>query len=213
MPQQGQQPYPPMPQQGQHQGQQPMQQGQQPYQPQQMMPPPTMGHGQQPAGGMGLPPPTRLPYSAYPEYNVAANSHSYQGAVSGLSGWNDPPKLKAPGGIDVDKILSSVESPEGVIVAAFTEAIDSVKGIVAHQPAQRQKVEDTERRIDGLFDRLASHKIDRVVLAQLLEVAQDLNNRDFANGQARVLKMMTSNYSNETAWLLGAKRLIELLRM
>eukprot|EP00842_Homolaphlyctis_polyrhiza_P005641 jgi/Hompol1/6078/HPOL_002210-RA len=111
-----------------------------------------------------------------------------------------------------DRILSAVASPEGIIVAAFTVAVDTIKTLVERQPALRQKIQDTERRIEDMFDRLAGHKIDRVVLAKLVQLAQALDAKDLASAQSMVMKMMTSNHADETAWILGAKRLVEMLQ-
>ncbi|KAJ1336238.1 hypothetical protein BSLG_007466 [Batrachochytrium salamandrivorans] len=157
-------------------------------------------------------------YSAYPEYNPQSHvvgGRSYQGAVAGMSGWNDPPKLTADADA-AEKILAAAGgSPEGVIVASFTAAMDLARGLLDRMPNQRQKVEDTDRRIDGLFDRLASQQIQpqRTVLAQLLQLAQALDKKEYTAAQTTVMKMMTSNYANETSWILGAKRLVELLMM
>ncbi|KAH6573142.1 hypothetical protein BASA62_003091 [Batrachochytrium salamandrivorans] len=132
-----------------------------------------------------------------------------------MSGWNDPPKLTADADA-AEKILAAAGgSPEGVIVASFTAAMDLARGLLDRMPNQRQKVEDTDRRIDGLFDRLASQQIQpqRTVLAQLLQLAQALDKKEYTAAQTTVMKMMTSNYANETSWILGAKRLVELLMM
>lgn len=135
--------------------------------------------------------------------------------MSGLSGWNDPPKQTADADAAEHILKVAGAAPEGVIVASFTAAMDLARSILDRMPNQRQKVEDTDRRIDGLFDRLANHKIQsqRMVFAQLFQVAQALNSKSYMEAQAMILKMMTSNYADETQWILGAKRLVELLML
>ncbi|KAL2911215.1 hypothetical protein HK105_209323 [Polyrhizophydium stewartii] len=180
--------------------------------------PPAPQPGPAPAGmgGMGPPPVSGAAsqYAAYPEYNPQSHvvgGRSYQGPVTGMSGWNDPPKAMGADAAEAEKALAAVQAPEGVIVAAFTTAVDQAKALVERMPAQRAKIEDTDRRIEGLFDRLANHKLERVVLGQTLLVAQALDAKQYAQAQAIVMKMMKANYANETAWILGAKRLTELL--
>ncbi|KAJ3297995.1 hypothetical protein HK104_011290 [Borealophlyctis nickersoniae] len=109
---------------------------------------------------------------------------------------------------DPSAVLKGVESPEGIIVAALTTALDAVKAGV--DASQRRMVEDTDKRLESLFERLAAKQLQPPVLAQLLTLANALNARDFPTANATVMSLMTTSFDQEGKWLLGVKRLVEL---
>ena len=90
-------------------------------------------------------------------------------------------------------------------------------------------VDDTEKRLDDLFERLASEKVDRVVLAKLVTLVRcgfydsfnisqhvanfnhtALNARDFGTTNAVAQDLMTTSFDVEGKWVVGLKRLAEL---
>ncbi|KAJ3056227.1 hypothetical protein HK097_007710 [Rhizophlyctis rosea] len=184
------------------------------------MAPPTSMHGQQPAQ-----------YSAYPDHLAQATppppSGHFQGAVPNLNGWNDIPShlisgargksrpgsgaaTPAPAGlaIDPEEALKGIESPAGFIVAGLSTILDTVKS--SADPSQQRMVDDTEKRLDNLFERLASEKVDRVVLAKLVTLVRSLNARDFGTSNAVAQDLMTTSFDVEGKWVVGLKRLAEL---
>ncbi|KAI8912773.1 hypothetical protein EDD86DRAFT_274424 [Gorgonomyces haynaldii] len=132
----------------QQQYQQPAQQYQQPPPGQyQQQPGQFQGQYQQQPGQL-----TAQNFHAYPEYNYQSSAPvaSYQGVVTGLQGWNDAPVAKKDD-LDAKKILEKVESPQGLI----------------QYPAQQRMVQDTDKKLELLFDRLAGNLVSEVVLAYL----------------------------------------------
>ncbi|RKO91784.1 hypothetical protein BDK51DRAFT_32073 [Blyttiomyces helicus] len=218
-PQQPQQPYPPTGSNQPYPGPSPYTYGTQP---------PAGPYGAapySPAGGVPPPPLGQQQYSAYPEHHrntPPPPSGNYQGPVVGLNGWNDPPSLlsaagkrkggsPAPGVVgiaDASGVLKGVENPVNLIVGAFTTALGAVKAGV--DPSQRRMVEDTDKRIDNLFERLAGDQVGEVVLAQLVVLSNALNAKDFATANGCIMTLMTSSFDHEGKWMVGAKRLVEM---
>ena len=135
------------------------------------------GTQQPPIGDAGMQggQPLQPQYSAYPEYNpqsTVVSGKSYQSHVSGLSGWNDPPPKSDSVDANLDKILGSVNSPQGIIIASLSNALDGARQAFASNPQMKPRIQDIEKRMDGLFDRLASPDINKSALAHLLKVAQ-----------------------------------------
>ena len=111
-----------------------------PQQQQQQQQQQTGGYSQPHNGGMapmnayppnpnGFPPmypnPSVPVYSAYPETQKTNHGVStYQGFVSGLSGWNDPPKLDQT--VD-DPIIEKTPQPVNLIVSSITSALENIK--------------------------------------------------------------------------------------
>ncbi|KAJ3269224.1 hypothetical protein HDV01_001671 [Terramyces sp. JEL0728] len=106
-------------------------------------------------------------FSAYPEYDNQANivaNKSYQN-VSG-AGWNDPPL--ASKAIKDQEILHGVENPESTIVSIITDTLDAVK---QRSRANPRMIEDTDRRLEFLFDRLANKLVVPAVLAPAYKIS------------------------------------------
>ncbi|KAJ3253308.1 hypothetical protein HK103_000749 [Boothiomyces macroporosus] len=199
-----QQTYPP--QQGYQQGYQqgPQQAYQQPqYSPQQGYPPAQPGY-----------PPANLPpapvqgqrFSAYPEYDNQANivaNKSYQN-VSG-AGWNDPPL--ASKALKDQEILHGVSNPESTIVSIITDTLDAVK---QNSRANPRMIEDTDKRLEFLFDRLANKQVAPILLAPAYKISLALSQRDFGTAKSAVTALMAGVPQDDTKWIVGMKRLVEL---
>lgn len=81
-------------------------------------------------------------------------------------------------------------------------------------------VDDTDRRMESLFDRLGNKLISSSVLAPTFKIIKGkiismidslaLESRDFVNAKQSVTNLMTIIPEDDTKWIVGLKRLIEL---
>ncbi len=71
-------------------------------------------------------------------------------------------------------------------------------------------VQDTEKRLDELFDKLASGTISRPLLARLLHLSNALNQRVHPAAMQLSLQLMTDYMNTEGKWVVGLKRLTEM---
>ncbi|KAJ3179954.1 protein transport protein S31 [Gaertneriomyces sp. JEL0708] len=185
-----------------------------------------------PAGGYGTPPPL-IPtsstsslssgppppgqgyqYSAYPSHLVQQPPPTghFQTAVVGvnLGGWNDIPQGALGGKTSVahDEVLNGVGNPKALIVKSFMDAMENVK---ARQPAsQKRMIEDTEKRLENLYERVSTDQVPPQILAMTVQIAKALNEKDFTTANNIILQLMTTSFDQEGKWVLGAKRLVEL---
>ncbi|TPX65974.1 hypothetical protein SpCBS45565_g04772 [Spizellomyces sp. 'palustris'] len=178
----------------------------------------------------------RTGYSAYPEHlrNTPPPQGHYQAGVSGLNGWNDLPthmvtgiavRKKGQSGSgttsgtaspaplasldDPSSVLNDVVNSKGLIVGAFTTAMDRVKSGAA-EASQRRMIEDTDKRLENLYERLSADQVPNHVLASAVQLATALNNKDYTTCHSIVMALMTTSFDQEGKWVLGAKRLVEL---
>ncbi|KAJ3073303.1 hypothetical protein HDU98_001853 [Podochytrium sp. JEL0797] len=190
--------YPPPPQQQQYA----------PPQQQQYPPPPPQQHQQQPHSPTG-------------DNLAGAPGTTYQGYVKGLHGWNDPPSLigssskKHPSTssrIDTRAVLQSVENPVAHVLVGLTSAMDVVKQKVIQDPIQRKVLEDTDKRLEELLERLGEMLVPDVILAHLVVLANAFNTKDLptATKTAMTLSLMSTEHHEESHWIVGAKRLVEM---
>ncbi|KAJ3344763.1 hypothetical protein HDU83_004757 [Entophlyctis luteolus] len=200
------------------------------YQPQQQPPPPQPQqpiqyaphayHAPGPVTGMPPPPPSTM--TAPP-----AASANYQGYVKGLNGWNDPPSLltatsrkhpnatsttNASSRIDTAAVLASVENPISHVLGGLTAAMDRVKSVVISDPIQRKVLEDTDKRLEELLERLSEQAVPDVLLAHLVVLATALNASDLVSAKrtTMTLTLMSTEHHEDAHWIVGAKRLVEM---
>ncbi|KAI8615494.1 hypothetical protein BC830DRAFT_289621 [Chytriomyces sp. MP71] len=191
------------------------------------MPPPAQA-GQ---GGYGAPPPPAGPaFSGGPigvgggpaggnpvQPGVAGQpGTTYQGYVKGLHGWNDPPPLIGNGSLsskkkvdalDVAATLKSVENPVAHVLVALTTAMDAIKQKVIQDPIQRKVLEDTDKRLEELLERLGGQLVPDVIMAHLVVLSNDMQ---AASKTTMTLTLMSTEHHDEAHWIVGSKRLVEL---
>ncbi|KAI8845507.1 hypothetical protein BC829DRAFT_491647 [Chytridium lagenaria] len=141
------------------------------------------------------PPPTQAPaFIKTPTRTPQGPSGGihFQGAVRGIHGWNDPPNL--------------------IGVVTMVTAMTVIKQAAVVDPSQRRVVEDTDKRLEELLERLGTQSVAGPVMAQLTKVAQAINSRDVpgASAAAVQLSLLATAHSAESRWILGVKRLVEL---
>ncbi|KAJ3332841.1 hypothetical protein HDU76_012905 [Blyttiomyces sp. JEL0837] len=177
------------------------------------------------------------PTSHQPHHYSApvSGGSSYQGYVKGLHGWNDPPPIEgssgvsggsrkhghghghsAPSGgggsqVDVPAVIKSVENPTSHILVAMTSAMELVKGSVTNASQQRI-VDDTDKRLEELMERLGEEKIPDILVAQLILLSNALNSKNGreASNVSMQLTLMSTNHPEDSHWIVGSKRLVEL---
>jgi hypothetical protein len=71
-------------------------------------------------------------------------------------------------------------------------------------------IDDTEKRMDELFDKLASNQISSSILAKLIHLCNALKANDVQSATRMSLDLMTTSFEKEGKWVLGLKRLVEL---
>ncbi|KAJ3099375.1 hypothetical protein HDU97_003248 [Phlyctochytrium planicorne] len=149
---------------------------------------------------------------------LATGGSSFQGPVKGIHGWNDPPNLigvkskKSGAPQDAAPAPSAADIDAGLIGSAMVTAMTVIKQAAAADPSQRKIVDDTDRRLEELLERLGEKSIPFPVMAQLAKVSEAINARDIpgASNASVQLTLLSSAHSSEARWILGVKRLIEL---
>ena len=72
-------------------------------------------------------------------------------------------------------------------------------------------IQDTDKRLEFLFDRLSAQQVPDDVLAPLVVISQAIQAGDYGTSQKTVMELVTSNHPEETKWVVGLKRLVEFL--
>ena len=75
-------------------------------------------------------------------------------------------------------------------------------------------VQDTEKRLEFLFDRLAQELVPEVVLARLVLITKDLQTGNIQRALDGVMALLSvsGDFSDEAKWIVALKRLVEHLR-
>jgi protein transport protein SEC31 len=73
-------------------------------------------------------------------------------------------------------------------------------------------VDDTERRLNGLFDAMNNTDIAKDLLERLMMISKSLEARDYDGAQRIHMDLMTTKMTECGQWLIAIKRLTELAR-
>ncbi|KAI9308433.1 hypothetical protein BJ944DRAFT_174834 [Cunninghamella echinulata] len=76
-------------------------------------------------------------------------------------------------------------------------------------PAQKKILDDTEKRLNGLFDNMNNSELSDDVVQSMLKLAQAVQTRDYNQAHRLQVELVTTRYAECGAWLVGVKRLIE----
>ncbi|KAI8332278.1 hypothetical protein BC941DRAFT_437121 [Chlamydoabsidia padenii] len=68
---------------------------------------------------------------------------------------------------------------------------------------------DTEKRLDTLFDNLNNNEVSEDIGQSLLKLTQAVQNHDYHGAQNIHVGLVTTKYDQCGAWLVGVKRLID----
>ncbi|KAJ3192144.1 hypothetical protein HK101_006979 [Irineochytrium annulatum] len=152
----------------------------------------------------------------------------YQGVVKGIHGWNDAPNLI--GAVSKKNASPSPVVPPQALVgagtgagAAGTAADGAIGGEVARvmqvvrtaslvDPSSKKIVDDTDKRVEELIQRLATNSVPEPCIMQLRLLAQALKAGDLAAASAASMQLtlLSTAHSTEGRWIIGIKRLLEL---
>ncbi|CAO3611688.1 unnamed protein product [Cunninghamella blakesleeana] len=76
-------------------------------------------------------------------------------------------------------------------------------------PAKKRILDDTEKRLNGLFDNMNNEELSDDVVQSMLKLAQAIQNRDYNQAHRLQVELVTTRYAECGSWLVGVKRLIE----
>jgi hypothetical protein len=97
-----------------------------------------------------------------------------------------------------------------------SEMVGKLSGIMARvkqnsAPQKQRMIDDTERRIDSFLDLLGSFQNENC-LGGVTAVLQALDAKDFLKAKSLITDLMVK-FQDQSKWLLGLKRMIELLEL
>ncbi|KAI8582934.1 hypothetical protein K450DRAFT_225547 [Umbelopsis ramanniana AG] len=75
---------------------------------------------------------------------------------------------------------------------------------------QKRMIDDTDRRMTQLLQKVDDHELNSDVLHQLCQLCQAMEKGDFTEALDMHVKLMTKAYDDHGQWILGLKRLIDL---
>lgn len=75
-------------------------------------------------------------------------------------------------------------------------------------PSQKRMLDDTERRLNTLFDELNNSEVSDGVAQLMLSLVQALEKRDYDTAQRIQVDLVTTRYEECGSWLVGVKLLI-----
>ncbi|KAI8097551.1 uncharacterized protein BX664DRAFT_326670 [Halteromyces radiatus] len=76
-------------------------------------------------------------------------------------------------------------------------------------PAQKKMLDDTEKRLNALFDNMNNDELSDDVAESMLKLAQAIQGRDYSGAHRLQVGLVTTKYGECGAWLVGVKRLID----
>ncbi|KAL1918417.1 uncharacterized protein VTP21DRAFT_3077 [Calcarisporiella thermophila] len=79
-------------------------------------------------------------------------------------------------------------------------------------PHQRRVLDDTEKRLNNLFDLLNNGELSQQVVQQMLLLVQTLEARDYNTAIRIHVDLLTTKYEECGYWMVGVKRLIDTVR-
>ncbi|KAJ3099062.1 protein transport protein S31 [Phlyctochytrium planicorne] len=192
------------------------------------------------ASGFGTPPPNSYGSSgadAYGGYSgqpgpisPADGGYGHAGMVRGASGAGGPPRQERtptggsgaappPPAAAAPAPAASTRYPFGDrshISAAHMPLVNALDALLRHckevaDPQRRREVEDAERRIATLIDQINNSEVQDDIIAKLLDLAKATQGGDFPGAHRVQVDLMTTRYGAVQAWILGIKRLIDIL--
>lgn len=104
------------------------------------------------------------------------------------------------------------------MITSKSESITALRDIIKDvsdtiQPSQRRMWDDTTKRLDFLVDRLNSNAMIPEVNTKALSLIRAISRRDFEKATKLHLVLTTSAFDQEGKWLLGIKRLMDVMRV
>ncbi|ORX62050.1 hypothetical protein DM01DRAFT_1331515 [Hesseltinella vesiculosa] len=179
-------------------------------------PPPAMGYGAPPR-------PNQPPQQQFPNQPPPPGSQMNAMPPHGQNGVMPPP----PGAQNMPSPAPAKQSPapppqkprhpngdRSHIPPAQRPIFDILSQEVQQQkqrcnPAQKKMLDDTEKRLNSLFDAINNGDLSDDVIQPMLKLAQAIQQRDFSGAHRIQVELVTTKYTECGAWLLGVKRMID----
>ncbi|KAK9460034.1 uncharacterized protein V1516DRAFT_678726 [Lipomyces oligophaga] len=147
-----------------------------------------------------VPRPPSVARTVSPAQSIVAASMSGRSTAAA-----PPPPKYAPG--DRSHIPANAQPIYGILSAEMARVKQKVPANVAPQ------VHDTEKRLNILFDHLNnSELLTEETIREMVILAQALQNKDFDTAYAVHLNLWTTRMDECGQWMVGIRRLIEMLR-
>ncbi|TIB81194.1 WD40 repeat-like protein [Wallemia mellicola] len=145
------------------------------------------------------------PVSSPPVSNVAAYTVSRPGSVASTRVSEAPAQPSFPPG---DR--SHIPPADRIIFESLSREIEKAKSRSMAQPQTKRMVDDTQNRLNALFDSLNAQTVEsQAVLNNLRNVSQALSAQDYNTAMKITLEIMGSGEA-DMRWALGLKQLIRL---
>lgn len=173
-----------------------------PYAPQQNYNTPSQNPSQQPPPSAGPPPRSTVAPSGPPQ---APSQGSRPEIAQSQRKSAPPPPKHSPG----DR--SHIPSNARPVYEILNQDMQRVKSRAP--PSFKAQVNDTEKRLNILFDHLNNEDLLKAdTIANMAELAQAIQARDFEQAQAIHVEIMTNRTDECGNWMVGVKRLIAMSR-
>ncbi|XP_063776008.1 protein transport protein Sec31A isoform X6 [Pseudophryne corroboree] len=160
-----------------------------------------------PPGPTGtLPAASELPASQRTEFSFVQDMTTYlQGPQNG---WNDPPALsrnskkKTMHTLPAEKISKNPIPEEHLILKTTFEALIQRCLSSAIDPQTKRKLDDANKRLESLYDKLREQTLSPAIIAGLHNIARSIESRNYMEGlNMHTHIVSTSNFSETSAFM------------
>ncbi|XP_040273999.1 protein transport protein Sec31A isoform X7 [Bufo bufo] len=160
-----------------------------------------------PPGSTGtLPAASELPASQRTEFSTVQDMTTFQQGPQ--NGWNDPPALsrtskkKAIHSLPAEKITKNPIPEEHLILKTTFEALIQRCLSSAIDPQTKRKLDDANKRLESLYDKLREQTLSPAIIAGLHSIARSIESRNYMEGlNIHTHIVSTSNFSETSAFM------------
>jgi hypothetical protein len=119
--------------------------------------------------------------------------------------WNDPPQTAFKRTASNQDLTLDKED-----IANHLDGL--VNSVEVSTPLTKRMLDDIHKRLVTLHERLRTDKLDTDVLRQLTRLVTALDTKDYKEANAVHVELMQHCYDTEGVWLLGVKRLMDVVQ-
>ncbi|XP_040274002.1 protein transport protein Sec31A isoform X10 [Bufo bufo] len=130
------------------------------------------------------------------------------GSTGPQNGWNDPPALsrtskkKAIHSLPAEKITKNPIPEEHLILKTTFEALIQRCLSSAIDPQTKRKLDDANKRLESLYDKLREQTLSPAIIAGLHSIARSIESRNYMEGlNIHTHIVSTSNFSETSAFM------------
>ena len=161
------------------------------------------------------PPPRGPPKTATPIDTAVNSSPTVQSAGGGFALSREPSRqgFTAPSGQPMAKVMSHPPGSRDHIppqdLPIYQGLTAELQRVQASAPEKyRRPLEDSDRRLNVLFDQINNGVLGEPILAKLRHITQLLAQKDFANAYRTNMELTASSMDECREWITGLKTLI-----